>query len=45
MSFGGFDPDRAMDKLRKLAADAPAYLADGFGRVGRTARRLSGSSS
>ncbi len=32
-SFGGFDPDRAMDKLRKLAADAPAYMADGFGRV------------
>jgi putative sterol carrier protein len=31
-SFGGFDPDRAMDKLRKLAADAPAYVADGFGR-------------
>src|SRR3984957_20723057 len=22
-----------MDKLRKLAADAPAYVADGFGRV------------
>jgi putative sterol carrier protein len=32
-SFGGFDPDRAMDKLRKLAADAPGYMADGFGRV------------
>jgi putative sterol carrier protein len=32
-SFGGFDPDRAMEKLRKLAADAPAYMADGFGRV------------
>jgi putative sterol carrier protein len=32
-SFGGFDPDRAMDKLRKFAADAPAYMADGFGRV------------
>ena len=31
-SFGGFDPDRALDKLRKLAADAPAYMADGFGR-------------
>jgi putative sterol carrier protein len=33
VSFGGFDPDRAMDKLRKLAADAPSYLADGFGRA------------
>jgi putative sterol carrier protein len=32
-SFGGFDPDRAMEKLRKLAADAPAYMADGFGRA------------
>jgi putative sterol carrier protein len=32
-SFGGFDPDRAMEKLRKLAADAPAYVADGFGRA------------
>jgi putative sterol carrier protein len=31
-SFGGFDPDRAMEKLRQLAADAPAYVADGFGR-------------
>jgi putative sterol carrier protein len=31
-SFGGFDPDRALDKLRKLAADAPAYMADGVGR-------------
>jgi putative sterol carrier protein len=32
-SFGGFDPDRALDMLRKFAADAPAYVADGFGRV------------
>ena len=32
-SFGGFDPDRALEKLRKFAADAPAYVADGFGRV------------
>jgi putative sterol carrier protein len=32
-SFGGFDPDRALEKLRKLAADAPAYMADGFGRM------------
>ncbi|MFZ0384440.1 MAG: SCP2 sterol-binding domain-containing protein [Solirubrobacteraceae bacterium] len=32
-SFGGFDPDRALEKLRKFAADAPAYMADGFGRV------------
>jgi putative sterol carrier protein len=37
VSFGGFDPDRAMDKLRKLASDAPAALADGFGRVVRDA--------
>src|SRR6202034_2552389 len=34
---GGFDPDRALDKLRRLAADAPGYLADGFGRVVQTA--------
>jgi putative sterol carrier protein len=33
VSYGGFDPERAMDKLRKLAADAPSYLADGFGRA------------
>jgi putative sterol carrier protein len=33
VSFGGFDPERAMEKLRKLAAEAPAYLADGFGRA------------
>ena len=32
-SFGGFDPDRALDMLRKFAADAPSYVADGFGRV------------
>jgi putative sterol carrier protein len=32
-SFGGFDPDRALEMLRKFAADAPAYVADGFGRV------------
>jgi putative sterol carrier protein len=37
VSFGGFDPERAMDKLRKLAADAPSALADGFGRVVRDA--------
>ena len=31
-----------MDKLRKLAADAPSYLADGFGRAvaGATPERL-----
>jgi putative sterol carrier protein len=42
VSFGGFDPDRAMEKLRKLAADAPSYLADGFGRAvaGATPERL-----
>lgn len=35
MSSFGFDPDRAMDRLRKLAADAPSILADGFERVVR----------
>lgn len=35
MSSFGFDPDRAMDRLRRLAADAPTLLADGFERVVR----------
>jgi putative sterol carrier protein len=33
VSFSGFDPERAMDKLRKLRAGAPSYLADGFGKA------------
>jgi putative sterol carrier protein len=37
VSFGGFDPERAMDRLRKMAADAPSALADGFGRIVREA--------
>lgn len=37
MSSFGFDPDRAMDRLRKLAADAPTMLADGFGKMVREA--------
>lgn len=34
MDFG-FDPQRALDQLRRLAADAPAQLAEGFGRLVR----------
>jgi alkyl sulfatase BDS1-like metallo-beta-lactamase superfamily hydrolase len=33
----GFDPQRALDAMRRLASDAPAQLADGFGRVVRDA--------
>ncbi|MGA9857230.1 MAG: SCP2 sterol-binding domain-containing protein [Solirubrobacteraceae bacterium] len=36
MDFG-FDPQRALGQLRRLAADAPAQLADGFGRLVRDA--------
>ncbi|MGH2858782.1 MAG: SCP2 sterol-binding domain-containing protein [Solirubrobacteraceae bacterium] len=36
MDFG-FDPQRALDQLRKLAADAPAQLSEGFGRLVREA--------
>lgn len=32
MDFG-FDPQRAFDQIKRLAADAPAQLADGFGRL------------
>jgi alkyl sulfatase BDS1-like metallo-beta-lactamase superfamily hydrolase len=35
MSYFGFDPQRALDQVRRLAADAPAQLADGFGRLVR----------
>ena len=31
----GFDPQRALDAVRRLASDAPAQLAEGFGRVVR----------
>jgi putative sterol carrier protein len=34
MDFG-FDPQRALDQLRKFAADAPAQIADGIGRLVR----------
>jgi putative sterol carrier protein len=34
MDFG-FDPQRALDQLKKLAADAPAQIADGLGRLVR----------
>ena len=37
MSSGGFDPERALDRLRKIAAEAPSALADGFGRIVRDA--------
>jgi hypothetical protein len=30
-----FDPQRALDAVKRLAADAPSLLADGFGRVVR----------
>lgn len=33
----GFDPQRALDAAKRLAADAPAQLADGFGRLVRDA--------
>jgi hypothetical protein len=36
MDFG-FDPQRALDQIKRLAADAPAQLADGFGRLIRDA--------
>ncbi len=32
-----FDPQRAMEQLRRLAADAPAQLTDGVGRLVREA--------
>jgi len=34
MDFG-FDPQRALDQLKKLAGDAPAQIADGVGRLVR----------
>jgi putative sterol carrier protein len=34
MDFG-FDPQRALDQLKKFAADAPAQIADGLGRLVR----------
>ncbi len=37
MSNFGFDPQRALDAVKRLAGDAPALLADGFGRVVREA--------
>jgi putative sterol carrier protein len=36
MDFG-FDPQRALDAVKRLAADAPAQLADGFTRLVRDA--------
>jgi hypothetical protein len=30
-----FDPQRALDAVRRMAADAPSLLADGFGRLVR----------
>jgi alkyl sulfatase BDS1-like metallo-beta-lactamase superfamily hydrolase len=33
----GFDPQRALDGIRRFAAVAPAQLADGFGRLLRDA--------
>jgi putative sterol carrier protein len=31
----GFDPQRALDQVKRLAAEAPGHLAEGFGRVVR----------
>ncbi|MGI8712966.1 MAG: SCP2 sterol-binding domain-containing protein [Solirubrobacteraceae bacterium] len=31
----GFDPQRALEQVKRIAADAPAHLAEGFGRVVR----------
>lgn len=33
--FGGFDPQRAVSQIRRLAADAPAQLQGGFERLVR----------
>ncbi len=33
----GFDPQRALEAARRLASDAPAQLAEGFGRLVRDA--------
>ncbi len=35
MTDFGFDPQRALEAVKRLAADAPAQLAGGFGRVVR----------
>jgi hypothetical protein len=32
-----FDPQRALEQVRRMAAEAPAHLAEGFGRVVRDA--------
>ena len=36
MDFG-FDPQRALDQFKKFAADAPAQIADGVGKMVRDA--------
>jgi putative sterol carrier protein len=33
--FGGFDPQRAVDQIKRLAADAPAHLVGGFEKLVR----------
>ncbi len=37
MTEFGFDPQRALDAVKRLAADAPSQLADGFTRLIRDA--------
>ncbi|MGI8572057.1 MAG: SCP2 sterol-binding domain-containing protein [Solirubrobacteraceae bacterium] len=37
MKAFGFDPQRALDAVKRLAADAPAHAVDGFGRLVRDA--------
>ena len=35
MSYFGFDPQRALDQMKRLAADAPSQLADGITKLVR----------
>ncbi len=37
MNEFGFDPQRALDQIKRLAADTPTQLVDGFGRLVRGA--------
>ncbi len=37
MSYFGFDPQRALEQVRRLAAEAPGQLADGLTRLVRDA--------
>ncbi|MFZ0040140.1 MAG: SCP2 sterol-binding domain-containing protein [Solirubrobacteraceae bacterium] len=37
MADFGFDPQRVMDQIKRMAADAPGQLTEGFGRMVRSA--------